>query len=432
MPKTIIIESKHIARIEGHGSVVLNAKDGKIEKIQWQVPEAPRFFEAMVVGRDYFEIARIVSRICGICSISHSLASLKATESAMGVQVSDQVKNLRNLAKYSEMIQSHILHAGYLVAPDLFRVGSVLPLVGSHTDAVVKIIGIHRMANEMSDWMCGRTTHPISFVVGGFSRLPVAKELINFRNRLQASIGTVLEIVDLVYSVRAGLPNFNRETEYIALTADNLYDPYDAFIGSTDTGRHKLEDYLSITNEYVVPQSTAKFTKHKRDSYMVGAMARFNLNHKKLSPLAQKVAEKFGLKPPLANPFLNTVVQLAELANSIEESIGIIDGLLKNGIKEEKTDIKVRAGRGVGAVEAPRGILFHDYTIDKNGKCVKANCIIPTNQNHANIQKDMEAFAPTLLQKPEAEIKTNLEMLVRAYDPCVSCSTHYLKIKINK
>ena len=432
MSKQITIDVEHVTRIEGHGNIVLNATDGKIEKIQWQVPEAPRFFEAMVVGRDYHDVSHIVSRICGICSISHSLVSLRATENALGIKVSEQTKKLRQLAKHAEMIQSHILHVGYLVAPDLFRVGSVLPLVNTHKDAVLKIIGVHRLGNEFSDFLCGRTTHPVSFVPGGFSRIPPAKELAGFRKRLADSIPTVLAIVDLVYASRAGLPDFKRATEYIALTSDECYDPYDGFIGSTDTGKHKIEDYLTITNEYIVPHSTAKFARHNRDSYMVGAIARFNLNHQKLSPLAKKVAEKFGLKALLTNPFLNNIAQLVELANSIEESIQMIDDLLTSGLKNEKIEIKVKEGRGVGAVEAPRGILFHDYTYDKNGKCVKANCIIPTNQNHANIQKDMEAFAPTLLSKPESEIKLNLEMLVRAYDPCVSCSTHYLKIKIKR
>ena len=162
---------------------------------------------------------------------------------------------------------------------------------------------------------------------------------------------------------------------------------------------------------------------------MVGALARYNLSSSKLMPLAKQVAEKFGLKAPCFNPFMNNIAQLVEIAHSIEDSISIIDRLLDNGLEEEKVEVKIRAGRGIGVVEAPRGILFHDYTIDEQGKCVKANCIIPTNQNHENIQKDMEAFAPTLLDKSKSEIELNLEMLVRAYDPCISCSTHYLQVR---
>jgi len=428
MSQELKINLEHITRVEGHGNIVLDAKCGKITSLQWQVPEAPRFFEAMV-GRDYTELALITSRICGICSISHTLASLKATENAMGIKISNQTLLLRKLAKHAENIQSHILHVGYLVSPDLFGVGSVLPLVKTHKEAVVKIIRIHRLANEMSDLICGRTTHPITLAVGGLTRIPGEKELMVLKERLKNAVETTFDIVNLVLANAGSLPDFTRETEYISLVSDDEYAFYDADICSTDTGKHKVEDYLSITNEFVVQHSTAKHTKHNRDSYMVGALARYNLNSSKLTPLGKNVAEKFGLKAPCFNPFMNNVAQLAELAHSIEDSINIIDHLLNNGLIEEKIKIDVKAGRGVGAVEAPRGILFHDYTINEQGKCTKANCIIPTNQNHENIQKDMEAFAPTLLDKNKSEIELNLEMLVRAYDPCISCSTHYLKVR---
>lgn len=430
MNKDIKIELEHITRVEGHGNIVLDAKNGKVVSVQWQVPEAPRFFEAMIIGRDYHQLSHITSRICGICSIAHSLVSLKATENAMNVNISNQTLLLRKLAMHAENIQSHILHLGYLVAPDLFGVGSVFPLIKTHKDIVVKIIKLHRLANEMSDLICGRTIHPISLVVGGFTKIPTEKELINLKGQLQGKVGTTLDIVEVILSAADKLPGFTRETEYIGLTSDDEYVLYDGtMIGSTDTGKNKFEDYLSLTNEFVVPHSTAKHTKNNRDSYMVGALARYNLSSSKLMPLAKQVAEKFGLKAPCFNPFMNNVAQLVEIAHSIEDSISIIDKLLDNGLEEEKVEVRIRAGRGIGVIEAPRGILFHDYTIDEQGKCVKANCIIPTNQNHGNIQKDMEAFAPTLLDKSKSEIELNLEMLVRAYDPCISCSTHYLQVR---
>jgi sulfhydrogenase subunit alpha len=426
--KDLKIHLEHVTRIEGHGNVVLDAKDGKVQSVQWQVPEAPRFFEAMVVGRDYFELSHITSRICGICSIGHSLASIKASEAAMGVKITRQTRMLRKLALHAETIQSHILHVGYLVAPDLLGVGSVFPLINTHKDAVVKIVGIHRLANEMSDLLCGRTTHPITLTVGGFTKVPKAKELKAIKSRLEASVAPAKDIIGIVLSQAGKLPNFTRPTEYIGLVADKEYAFYDGMIGSTDTGKHPVEDYLQITNEFVVPHSTAKFSRHKRDAYMAGALARYNLNSKLLSPLGKEVEKMFGLQAPCYNPFMNNVAQIVELAHCMEESIEMIDQLVDWGLEDEKVEVEVKAGRGVGAVEVPRGILFHEYTIDRNGKCVKANCIIPTNQNHLNIQKDMEALAPTLISKSKGEIELNLEMLVRAYDPCVSCSTHYLKV----
>ena len=174
----------------------------------------------------------------------------------------------------------------------------------------------------------------------------------------------------------------------------------------------------------MVPHSTAKFTRNKRDSYMVGALARMNLNYDRLSLKAKEVAKAFDLQPINHNPFMNNIAQLVEVFHCIEESIRLIDDLLKDGIKEEKPSVSIKAGRGVGAVEVPRGILFHEYEYNKNGECVWANCIIPTNQNHANIQKDMEALVLQIKDGEQKEIVLMLEMLVRAYDPCVSCSTH--------
>lgn len=430
MGQNIDINIHHLTRVEGHGNIVVNANNGKIDKIEWQISEAPRFFEAFLRKKNYYDLAHISSRICGICSIGHTLASLKATEAALGFEISEQTRFLRKLALHGENMQSHILHVGYLVAPDLFKVGSVFPLIQTHSDAVLKIIQLHRLANEMSDLICGRTTHPIGLVVGGFTHVPTLKELKELKSRLIAALDTVREVSELVKTNANMLPNFTRETEYIGLTTDNEYALYDGVIGSTDTGKHKIEEYQSIVNEFVVPYSTAKHTKHARESYMVGALARFNLNYDKLSPIAKEVANSFDLRPINYNPFMNNLAQLVEYVHSIEDSILIIDALLMRGIKkEESLDIELRPGRGIGAIEVPRGILFHDYTIGEDGKCIKANCVIPTNQNHGNIQKDMEVMVPTLIDRPKEEIELTLEMLVRAYDPCISCSTHYLNVK---
>jgi coenzyme F420-reducing hydrogenase alpha subunit len=432
MSKDFDINVEHVTRVEGHGNIVLNVKSGKIEKIQWQISEAPRFFEAMLRERNYYELRPITSRICGICSIGHSLASLKASEDALDVKISKQTGMLRRLAVNAENMQSHILHVGYLAAPDLFGVGSVFPLVGTkHTDALLKIVKLHRLSNEMSDLICGRTVHPIRLVVGGFSAIPSEKQLLTLKKRLEESVETTKEVAGVVKSVAGALPDFIRETEYIGLSSNEEYAFYDGDITSTDTGRHPdYKSYMSVMDEYVVSQSTAKHAKHNRESYMVGALARFNLNSDQLHPIAKEVAEMFGLKPINYNPFMNTIAQLVEFVHNIEDSTMLIDKLVDKTIKDEKpVKVKPKAGRGVGIVEVPRGILVHDYTLDKDGKCTKANCIIPTNQNHANIQKDMEELVPQILDKSEKEIELTLEMLVRAYDPCISCSTHYLDVK---
>ena len=422
------IHVEHLTRLEGHGDIFFNSKEGKVENVQWHVTEAPRFFEAMLRGKSYEHLRAITSRICGICSIGHSLASLKATEAALGVEVSEETVLLRRLALHGENMQSHVLHIGYLVVPDLFGVGSVFPLVASNKDAVVKIVGLHRLSNFMSDLICGRTTHPITLALGGFRRVPTIAELLDLKARLEAAKPVISEIAGILASVKGNLPDFDRETEYIALVAEDLYALYDGDIGSSDTGLHPVNYYRDIANEYVVGQSTAKYTKHVRDSYMVGALARFNLNEAKLSDYGAEIAQILGMKAPIHNPFMNTYAQMVEVADSVQDSIGVIDELIDRGVRGDMAPVEVKAGRGIGAVEVPRGILFHDYTIDGIGNCTKANCIIPTNQNHANIQFDLEQLAPGLVDLPEKEIELKLEMLVRAYDPCISCSTHYAKV----
>jgi sulfhydrogenase subunit alpha len=424
----------HITRVEGHGNINVTIKDGTVEKCEWAIPEAPRFFEAMVMGRSWNELHHITSRICGICSIGHSLASLKATEAALGIPISEQDLKLRKLALHAENMQSHILHLGFLVLPDLMGVGSVIPIASSNLAEVKIVLQLHRTANEMSNLLCGRTTHPQRLIPGGFSKIPSMKDLGVMRRKLQDSVPNLQAVAGLFKSLAGHLPNFERETEFIALTNPNEYALYDGEIASTDTGAAPAKEYLAYTNEYVVPQSTAKWAKHNRDSYMVGALARLNLNYKKLSPLAQKVAEMFNLKPMCYNPFLNSIAQLVETVHSVEDSIRLINELEAAGLKTQpdynNPNIKVKAGSGVGAVEVPRGILFHDYTYNDKGVCTRANCIIPTNQNHGNISLDMKALLPQILNKPQKEIELSLEMLVRAYDPCISCSTHVVKVDL--
>ncbi len=433
MSDDVDIDVEYLTRVEGHGNIEVNAKNGEIEKCEWQVVEAPRFFESLVVDRDWTELHHITSRICGICSIGHTLTSLKATEDAMDIEVSEQDEKLRKLALHAENMQSHVLHVGYLALPDLMDSKSVVPLTESHEKEVKTVIRLHRLANRMSDMITGRTTHPQRLIPGGFSKIPTENELMELKNKLEGSFNDLTAVANLLKKLESKIPNFQRETEYISLTHDDEFALYGGDICSSDTGKTPSEDYLDITNEYTVPQSTAKYTKNNRESYMVGALARLNNNYDQLSPMAKGVAEKFDFDPLVCNPFMNNIAQVVEVVHSVEDSISIIEDLLESGLEKQEEynspDIEPKAGRGVGAVEVPRGILFHDYTYDENGKCTEANCVIPTNQNHGNIQLDMEKLAPKIIDQPEEKVKTQLSMLVRAYDPCISCSTHDLNIK---
>jgi sulfhydrogenase subunit alpha len=430
MPDTVDIKVHHVTRIEGHGNIVLRASDGAIEKVEWQVPEAPRFFEAMVRGRSYMDIQTITSRICGICSVTHSLAATKAVEDAMGIKVSQQADKIRVLLHYGEQVESHVLHVGYLVAPDLLGQKSVVPLVASHPDAVKAIIRLHRLGNEWMELLGGRMTHPVSLRPGGLGKLPTEEDLRGLKQRIEERIPDLKAVAAVVLSLADKLPAFDRETEYISLVDDGAYTFYHGGIGSTDTDEVvPVRQFERVVNEYVTPQSTAKWARWHRDSYAVGALARFNLNADGLLPLAKATAQQFGLKKGCCNPYMNSIAQLVETVQVIEHSLQLIDELLTTGIKEEKLKVKPKAGEGAGGVEAPRGVLFHSYAFDNDGNCTRANLTIPTNQNHANIQKDFEALVPQILDRSQDEIRQLMEMLVRSYDPCVSCSTHYLDVK---
>ena len=426
----INIDVHQITRVEGHGNIVLNAKDGKIEELRWEIPESPRFFEVMFRGRSYEDVPLIASRICGICSISHTTCSIQATEAAFGIKPSEQTLLLRKLFYNAETLESHILHILFLATPDFLGVGSVFPLVETHKDVVLMALRLKKLAYNLAEALAGRKTHPISCIVGGFAKLPEIDALKALRKRIEEALVDLDTVVELFKTL--SIPDFVRETEYISLKDPEEYAFISGDIASTDAGIEPASDYLTVTNEFCVPQSTAKYTKNKRDSYMVGALARFNNNYAQLLPRAQKAAEELGLSAPCHNPFMITVAQVVECIHVLENSINLIDQIVARGLEEEDNTVKVRAGRGIGAVEAPRGILFHDYTYDENGILTKANCVIPTNQNHNNIQKDMESLAPSIINRSEDEIRLTLEMLVRAYDPCISCSAHLLRVHFKK
>ncbi len=422
------IDVHHVTRVEGHGNIVVELSDGKLKECRFEVVETPRFFEAMLRGRPYTEASHITSRICGICATGHATTSLRATENALGIQPSQQTVLLRKLSFHGEILDSHILHVYMLVAPDFLGVGSVIPLVNSHPEIVLRALRMKKLAGDICAAVTGRHTHPIAMTVGGFTHFPKTKELEDLRQRLESARDDVDATVSLFASL--SWPQFERDTEYISLTRPDEYAFIDGEIISSDGARLPIEAYQQVTNEYLVPHSTAKFTRHLRDSYMVGALARFNNNYNQLHPRAKEAAAALGIKPKVTNPYLNSAAQVVEIVHCFEDAIQIIDQLLALGVRPEELVPPTRAGgEGVGSCEVPRGILFHHYMIGEDGKLTGANCIIPTNQNIANLQEDMRALVPQIAHKPKEALQLDLEMLVRAYDPCISCSVHVAKIE---
>jgi len=435
MSRNVSVNVEFLTRVEGHGHIVVDVQQGRLKTAQLQIVEAPRFFEAMLQGRSIFEAQHITSRICGICACGHSLASIQAAENAIGFIPSEQTVKLRKLLLLLENFDSHILHVNLLVVPDLLGVQSFVDMLPNHAAVVRRALRMKKNCNDVCDLLVGRHVHPISCVVGGFTKLPDLRQL----EIMQQLLGQIREDLDPTIELISTLnfPEFSRETEYVALISDDEYPLLCGRVGSSDGVQMEKEAYRSICNEFLVEHSTAKHARLSRSSYAVGALARYNLNSDKLHPAAKAVAAKIGLKAPCHNPFLNSAAQMVECVHAIVHGQLIIEQFLAEGIDHKETlivgvnenkTIPVRAGRGVGAVEVPRGLLFHDYEIDEQGIIQKANCVIPTGQNLQNIEDDMYKLVPELLDKTEAEITLALEMLVRAYDPCISCSTHCLTV----
>lgn len=424
------INVHYLTRVEGHGNIVAEVDEaGAVTACRWEVPEAPRFFEAMVLGRSYPDVHHIVSRICGICSIGHQLASLQATEEALGVMVSEQTLILRKLALHGENIQSHLLHVGYLVLPDLLGVDSVIPLAATHREELLHVVKARAMSNEFCRIVSGRTTHPQRFLVGGMAKLPTTEDLVRLREILVESQAHLAAMVDLFAAVKGNFPDFTRQTEYVGLSSPSEYGLYWGEVASTAAPRRPAALYQDVTREYCIPLSTAKWTRGVDGPYMVGALARFNINSAQLNASGRAAADKLGLKAPCYNPYYISLAQIVEVAHSVEDSISLTDRLLAKGLRLEKPQpVRLAPGRGVGAVEVPRGILFHAYEYDEAGRVTFADCVIPTNQNHANIQKDLEALTPLIAREDKTAVELKLSMLVRAYDPCISCSTHRLDL----
>ena len=424
MKITANINIHHLARVEGHGNIAIKIKDGKLQEAKWEVVETPRFFEALLVGKKWENAPWICGRICGICSIGHTLASIRAVENAFGMVPTAQTRKLRLLLKHMETLQSHVLHLYFLSAPDFLGAGSVFPLIKSAPAVVQRAAKLKLLANDICDCVGGRRMHPTRTVVGGFTMLPEKNELETFRERLADATGELLVTAELFKTFR--VPDFVRETEFVSLKGESDYPFIGGDLVSSDNVHKKEYDYKKMTNEYVVEQSTSKWSRLSRKSFAVGALARLNNNFAFLQPEAREIAEMFGLKPVSHNPFMNNIAQLIECVHVVYESLLLIDELLDAEREEPRQEVIPKGGTGVGAVEVPRGILYHCYEFDDTGRILKCDCVIPTSQNHGNIQHDLEALADRCANegKTDKEIELLAQMLVRAYDPCISCSVH--------
>ncbi len=420
----INIQVEHIARVEGHGNIKIRIEEGRLAECAWEVVETPRFFEKMFQGLSIETAPMLAARVCGICSISHALASIRAIERGLGVDVPEMAQNVRLLAKHAETLQSHALHLFFLAAPDLLGVGSVIPLMNTHPELIEIATRIKGYANRASDLFAGRATHPMGFKIGGTTQRPRKSQLIALREDLAETVPYLWDALEAFKGFN--LPDFTRETEYVSLGGNGDYPFIGGDLVSSDGVRKPEDDYMAMTNEYMVDNSTSKFAKLSRASFVVGALARFNNNFGGLNSVAREVAQELGLKPRIDNPYYHNLAQLVESFHVLYESKELIDKLIDSTDYDVATPYEIKACEGVSAIEAPRGILYHYYQIDQHGLIKRADCVIPTGQNHANIQHDLEALVKEMSAegREEAEINLYAQMLVRAYDPCISCSVH--------
>jgi sulfhydrogenase subunit alpha len=421
-PKSDInIDVNYLARVEGRGALNVNiSKDGKIEKLQFRIYEPPRFFESFLIGRKYDEVMELTSRICGICPVAHQLTALRAIENAMGIEPSKQTQDLRKLMAISAHIQSNVLSMYFLSLPDLMGFESIIAMAKDHLDIVKRGLKLKKLGNDVTDLIGGRAVHPVTAIVGGFTSIPTKNQIDKIRKRLLNTKKDAFETVNLFSNVK--IPDFTRKCEHIAISDPNYYAINKGRLKSTDGLNIEEMEYRDYISEKQVSYSTALHSQVKnRNSFMVGPLPRVNLNFDQLSSDAKNAAEDSGIKFPNYNPFTSHLARAIELVHDIDESIEIIDRL---PLKEESREIVCRSGFGAAITEAPRGSLYHSYDLDSNGIVKGADLVPPTAHNAYNIEKDINEFVITILDKPIDEITLQCEMLIRAYDPCISCSSH--------
>ncbi len=431
MSKNLDINIHHLTRVEGHGNIVVRASNGKVEKCVLEIVETPRVFESMIEGLSWRDTAMLTCRICGICSVGHTSASIRATDDAFGLQLTPEVLALRKLMLLAEEIQSHVLHVYFLAAPDAFGVPSVIPLATSHPEVVKRALKLKKLGNVICEIICGRHVHPIGMLPGGFTHVPSKKGLQVIKDYLTDIKADIDATVDLVVSIVDKFPSFEREREDLSLTKDDEYAFYDGQLMSSKAGVIDPSQYADFLHEKPVKHSTSKHVYNVDDSLAVGALSRFNNNYDKLNDAGKSAAAALGLSAPCYNPYANNFAQTVEIAHFYAEAVKLIDEVMAMDLNEANLapNVTPKAGRGFGLVEVPRGLLVHDYTYDENGVCTKANCIIPTGMNLGNIDLDMQAYVPSVIDsRSQNEIGHDLEMMVRAYDPCISCSVHLLKV----
>lgn len=416
-----------LTRVEGEGRFTLRVKDGVVTDARLSIFEAPRFFEAIVEKRTPQDVIDIVSRICGICPVAYQMSACRALERALGVQPTAPIQALRHLLYCGEWIESHALHIFLLHAPDFLGYPSAVEMAAHHRAVVERGLRIKKAGNAIVERLGGRSIHPVSAKVGGFTRAPSARELRELRATLAPALDESIEAVRWAASLPT--PHFEQDYVFVALGGDAY--PLEAGDSILVSGRDEvaLDDWGAAIDEHQVPHSNALSALLPDGApYLSGPMARLHHHAERLHPIAAEVMREVGLPRTVQNPYLSIVVRAIEVVHAFAEAIDVIDGYAEP--ERPYVDVTPRAGVGCGATEAPRGLLWHRYSIGDDGLVIDARIVPPTSQNQARIEADLRGIGPSLLALEHGAATQLCEQLIRCYDPCISCATHFLDLRI--
>ncbi|HEY8870764.1 MAG TPA: Ni/Fe hydrogenase subunit alpha [Candidatus Limnocylindrales bacterium] len=419
-----------LTRVEGEGSLHLRVRDGVVEEARLAIFEAPRYFEALVVGRTPNEVIDIVARICGICPIAYQMSAVHAFESLFGVTVDPATRALRRLLYCGEWIESHALHIYLLHAPDFLGYPSAVEMAQDHRDLVAGGLRLKKAGNRLVSILGGRPIHPVSVRVGGWSRAPRRSELEALRPELEKA----LELAEATLEFAVGLdaPAFEREPRLVALRHATEYPMNEGRIVSSDGHDLAPGDWSRGFHELQVPWSNALQARAADGlPYLLGPSARITLSAATLHPRARAALERTGMAGEIRrNPYRSIVARAVELIGATAEALEIIDAYRPP--EQAAVPWRARPGIAAWATEAPRGLLFHRYEIGEDGLVAAAQIVPPTSQNQAAIEADLATFAPRVLDLPMEAATVRLEQLIRSYDPCISCATHFLDLSIER
>ena len=418
-----------LARVEGEGAMHVVITDGEVTDVRLRIYEPPRFFEAFLRGRAYTEPPDITARICGICPVAYQTSSCQAIEQVCGAVLDEPLRALRRLLYCGEWIESHVLHIYFLHAPDFLGVGSALELAKDHRDLVEKALQLKKVGNDIMEIVGGRAIHPINVRLGGFYRTPTKRELRPLAERLRWARDAALETVRVVSGF--DFPDLEIDHELVALHHPDEYAITEGRVISDRGLDIEVSEFLEhIVEEHVEHSTSLHGHIIERGRYLVGPLARYTLNYDQLPAVAREAATEAGLGKECRNPFRSIVVRAVETVAACDEAVRIIEDYSEPD--RPAVPVLPRAGVGHGASEAPRGILYHRYSIDDEGTILEADIVPPTAQNQDAIEADLRTLVTANLELDDHDLQHLCEQSIRNYDPCISCSTHFLDFTVER